>query len=198
VGNPCRVCSSADLNRRFGELVAQGWSDQKIADALGISRSGAQRHRTAHVVAVARAVIQAGAKDAPAREQRQQIIAAAESGTLAPEDYLSLAAIIGELKGIGGRLERVATAAEDGGQLPIAVSAATAQIRLNENKARLAGHGGFAPARNRDGGESQPTLQIIFNLGGQTQELKLVDAGEVIENEPAPFLPDLSGLNQRG
>src|SRR5947207_4024760 len=152
MGNPCRVCMSTDLSRRFAEAVARGMSDQKIADELGISRSGAQRHRVSHVVSVARAIAAAGAKDAPAREQRQEIMAAAEAGTLDPTQYLSLAAIIGELKNIGARLDRTATAAEMGGAHPVVVSAAAQQIRLNESKARLAGHGGFAPARNRDGG----------------------------------------------
>lgn len=87
-----------------------------------------------------RAIVAASAKDAPAREQRQQMIAAAEAGTLKPEDYLSLSAIVGELKNIGARLERTASAAESGGQYPVAVSAATVQIRLSEHKSRLAGH----------------------------------------------------------
>src|SRR5256714_3811448 len=146
---------STDLSRRFAEMVARGMSDQKIADELGISRSGAQRHRVSHVVSVARAIAAAGAKDAPAREQRQEIMAAAEAGTLDPTQYLSLAAIIGELKNIGARLDRTATAAEMGGVHPVVVSAAAQQIRLNESKARLAGHGGFSPARARDGGAGE-------------------------------------------
>src|SRR5438874_8614266 len=135
MGNPCRVCMSTDLSRRFAEAVARGMSDQKIADELGISRSGAQRHRVVHVVSVARAIAAGpGAKDAPARERRQEIIAAAENGTLKPEDYLSLAAIVGELKAIGARLDRTATAAEMGGSHPVVISAAAQQLRLAETK----------------------------------------------------------------
>jgi len=169
VGNPCRVCASSDLSRAFTEMVARGMSDQKIADALGLSRAGAQRHRTAHVVAVARAVVEAGAKDAPARAQRQEIIAAAEAGTLKPEDYLSLSTIVGELRSIGSRLERTASAAEMGGQHPVVVSAAAQQLRLNETKSRLGGHGGFAPQRNQGGGEV-PVFSLTINLGGGRTE----------------------------
>src|SRR5438552_3587864 len=175
MGNPCRVCASSDLSRRFAEAVARGMSDQKIADELGISRSGAQRHRVSHVVSVARAIAAAGAKDAAAREQRQEIIAAAENGTLKPEDYLSLAAIVSEFKSIGARLDRAATAAEMGGSHPVVISAAAQQIRLNESKARLAGHGGFAPARNREGGGEVPVFNLTIHLGnGKTEEIKMV------------------------
>ena len=91
MGNPCRVCMSTDLSRRFAEAVARGMSDQKIADELGISRSGAQRHRVSHVVSVARAIAAAGAKDAPAREQRQEIMAAAEHLLAHPESVARFA-----------------------------------------------------------------------------------------------------------
>src|SRR5437762_6762605 len=111
--------------------------------------------------------------------RRQQIMAAAENGTLKPEDYLSLAAIVSEFKSIGARLDRAATAAEMGGSHPVVISAAAQQIRLNESKARLAGHGGFAPARARDGAGEVPVFNLTIHLNnGKTEEIKMVDAGE--------------------
>jgi hypothetical protein len=157
-------------------------------------------------VSVARAIAAAGAKDAPARDQRQQIIAAAENGTLKPEDYLSLAAIVSEFKSIGARLDRTATAAEMGGVHPVVVSAAAQQIRLNESKARLAGHGGFAPARNREGAGEVPVFSVTFNFSGKTERIDVVGGdrmpGPTIDmqpDRPSEFttvvdLPDLEAL----
>ena len=190
-GHPCKICSSSELSRRCQELIASGLSDAQVAAQLGdgvTSRAGVNRHRRTHLLPVTRAIVEAGSKDAPAKAERGRLLEAAENGTLNPADYLSLSAIVSELKGIGSRLERTAAAAESGGQYPVAVSAAAQQIRLNESKARLAGHGGFAPARNRDGGDQQPTLHIVFHFSdGRREEITAINdarGGEVIGNEP--------------
>jgi hypothetical protein len=108
---------------------------------------------------------------------------------------LSLSAIVGELKAIGARLDRTATAAEMGGAHPIVVSAAAQQIRLNESKARLAGHGGFAPARARDGAGEVPVFNLTIHLGdGRKEEIVATPlGGEVIENDPLGPLPSWFG-----
>src|SRR5262249_51818683 len=105
-------------------------------------------------------------------------------------DYLSLAAIVGELRSIGSRLERVGSAAEAGEQYGIAVNASAQQVRLAETKSRLGGH--IAPQKNQGGGEVPVfNLTICFD-GGRTEKITMVDgrAGEVIENAPLPILPD--------
>src|SRR5436190_5692154 len=168
-GNPCKICSSVELSAACASLVSAGVSDRAIAAQIGASRAGVQRHRIRHIVQVARAIVAAGAKDTDAKARRQEILTAAENGTLKPEDYLSLSAIVTELKSIGARLDRTATAAEMGGVHPVVVSAAAQQIRLNESKARLAGHGGFAPARARDGAGEVPVFSVTFNFSGKTE-----------------------------
>src|ERR1700720_2664595 len=95
-GRPCSICSEAAKARRAAELIAGGATDQAISDELGVGRMSVQRHRTAHVVAPAKALVEAAGKGQDAREQRAQVLAAAEAGD--PSAFVALAGIVSDLK----------------------------------------------------------------------------------------------------
>ena len=69
-GRPCGICSSSDKMRRAAELVAAGATDEAVGAQLGVSRAAAQRHRTLHVVAPAKALVEAAGKGQDVRARR--------------------------------------------------------------------------------------------------------------------------------
>src|SRR5258708_2681028 len=135
---------STDLSRRFAEAVARGMSDQKIADELGVSRSGAQRHRQLHLLPITAKLAEISARDGPAKAQRQEIMRAAESGDLDPSRFLGLAGIIEDMRVTADRLARVALTAEEAGQTLAVSSLSGQEIRLFEARGKLGGVGGYA------------------------------------------------------
>src|SRR5438045_8183662 len=114
-GRPCGICSSSDKMRRAAELVAAGSTDEAVGAELGVSRAAAQRHRSLHVVKPAKALVEAAGKGQDAREQRAQVLAAAEAGD--PLAFVALTQIVTDLRKVHERLERTADAAEQDNQL---------------------------------------------------------------------------------
>src|SRR5262249_61119617 len=149
-GRPCDICRDAKKVRKAAEMVAAGISDPEIAKALGVSRMSAYRHRRSHILAPAKAIVAAAEKDAPAKEKRAQMLAAGEKGD--PLAFLSLSALVEDLRRVHERLERTADAAEQN-QLHLAVaSVSSQQLRATELRAKMGSVGGFAPqAKGRDG-----------------------------------------------
>src|SRR4051812_39624013 len=109
-GRPCSICSDSAKARLAAQMIAGGATDQAIADKVGTGRMSVQRHRTAHVVAPAKALAEAAGKGQDAREQRAQVLAAAEAGD--PSAFVALAGIVADLRKVHERLERTADAAE--------------------------------------------------------------------------------------
>jgi hypothetical protein len=113
---PCLICSDSRKTAKAAELIGQGLSDQKIADALSaltphmprLSEMAVSRHRRMHLLAPAQAAAAAVAKDSAAREQRARHLAAIDNGdALAVVDALfSASALAKKLDRIEGRLER--------------------------------------------------------------------------------------------
>jgi hypothetical protein len=68
--------------KRAAELIAEGLSDQKIADALGLGGNAGRmlvsRHRRFHVLAPAAAIAKAASKGRANVDPRQELIAAAD------------------------------------------------------------------------------------------------------------------------
>src|SRR5689334_18146797 len=113
-GRPCTICADSKKARRAAELFAAGFSDQAIGDELGVGRMSVNRHRLNHVVAPAKALVEAAGKGQDVREQRAQLLAAAESGD--PSAFVALAGIVADLRKVHERLERTADAAEQDNQ----------------------------------------------------------------------------------
>jgi hypothetical protein len=197
-GRACNVCASEKLSRSVSQLLAEGLSQSEIARRLKIGKMSLSRHVRAHLLPVTKAIARAVERDNPAREQRQALIEAAEAGELQPEHYLTLGAIIGDLKRAADRIERVSSAAEEAGQ-PTAVAALTGQaIRAIETRSKLGSVGGFAPQKGRGDGEAATPFSITIHLAGRTETLELTPinaAPPTIDHAPADavtfdFQPD--------
>src|ERR1700748_1254116 len=120
-GRPCRICTDAANLRIAAEMIAAGASDQAVADKIGgISRMAVARHRQNHIERPAKAIVAAANKGRDTREEREQLVAAAEQGDVAAA-FLSLERIAADLRRVQERLERTAEAAE-GDQQRLAVA----------------------------------------------------------------------------
>jgi hypothetical protein len=167
IGRPCCICSDAKKTRIAAEMIAAGAADQAVADRIGggLNRMAVSRHRRAHVVAPARALVEAAGKGRDASDKRAEIMAAAEAGD--PSAFVALAGIVADLRKVHERLERTADAAEHDHQR-LAVSALSAQqLRAAEVRAKIGGVGGFAPARAADQAAAGQvfSVNILFSSG---------------------------------
>jgi hypothetical protein len=92
-------------------MIAGGASDQAVANKIGgISRMAVARHRQNHVERPAKAIVAAANKGKDVRDERDQLVAAAEGGDTAAA-FLSLERIAADLRRVQERLERTAEAA---------------------------------------------------------------------------------------
>jgi hypothetical protein len=192
-GRHCTICIDPTKLRRATQLIADGASDVAVAAELQVGRMAVQRHRVAHVLAPAQAIAAAAAKSRPVEAQRNELLAAAEAGTLDPTDYLSIGPIVDGLRRTDERLERVATAAEQDGQR-VAVSALSAQqIRLAETKAKLGGVGGYGakgPGGGLGSGENRFSVQIIFASEGRVETFSTRQVHEIVDGQADETAPD--------
>jgi hypothetical protein len=185
-GRACLVCGDQYLSREVGRMLAEGLSQSEISRQLGIGKMSLSRHVRAHLLPVTKAIAAAVERDNPAREQRQALIAAAEAGDLQPENYLTLGAIVGDLRRAAERIERVSQTAEEAGQAT-AVAALTGQaIRTVETRARLGSVGGFAPQKGRGDGETATPFSITIHLAGRTEKLELTPIIDHVPTDAAP------------
>lgn len=57
MGRPCTICCNSESYRLASELIADGASDQGVADRIGgVNRMAVARHRDNHTVLPAKAV----------------------------------------------------------------------------------------------------------------------------------------------
>jgi hypothetical protein len=142
-----------------------------------------QRHRTNHLVTPAKALVEAANKGRGAREQRAEIMAAAEAGD--PSAFVALTSIVADLRRVHKRLERTAGAAEIDNQRLAVASLSSQQLRAAEVRAKIGGVGGYAPQKVREGGEvPQFILNINFD-GGRTQQIIATPMAPTIDADPA-------------
>jgi hypothetical protein len=173
-GRICKLCADSHTMKRAAQLIAEGVSDQSIADQLGLAgaagRMVVQRHRTRHVEAPARAVAEAASKGRQAVTRREGLVAAAEAGDLAAA-FIGLEEIAADLKRVRDRLERAAEAAEVDQQRLAVASLSGQQLRAVEVRAKLGGVGGYATPRNDKSDAAPFVLNIVFS-GGRTQRIE--------------------------
>lgn len=169
-GRPCQICADAKKARIASEMIAAGASDQVVADRIGgISRMAVARHRQNHIERPARAVLAAVNKGRDARQEREQLVAAAESGDSAAA-FLALNQIAADLRRVQERLERNADAAEADSQRLAVANLSGQQLRAAEVRARLGGVGGYASPRAVASDAPKFELNIIFS-GGRTEHI---------------------------
>jgi hypothetical protein len=174
----CLICASDGKARVAQEMVLAGASDQAVGDRVGVSRAAAERHRKNHLRPVVQALAQGTVKDAPARQQRKELIEAAEKGDPPdPSTLLSLSSLTSDLRKALDRIEKASDKAEQGGQLT-ALSGLLQQLHRNiESRAKLAGHGGFAASKTQIGigvgARAFEPFVLRLNLPGRTETLVL-------------------------
>jgi hypothetical protein len=144
-------------------MIAAGASDQDVARAIGgISRMAVARHRQNHIERPAKAIVAAANKGRDTREEREQLVAAAEQGDVAAA-FLSLERIAADLRRAQERLERTAEAAEGDQQRLAVASLSGQQLRAAEVRAKLGGVGGYATTRSEKGNAAPFVLNIHFS-----------------------------------
>jgi len=159
-GRPCKICASSSASDRVKEAIAQGASDQQIADMLGpsFSRAGVNRHRLEHLAAPARVALEAIEKGRTVRDRRERLVREAADGDALA--VLSLGSIAADLARIFGRLDGAAESASDGGQHSGHAALAAQLLRGLELRSRLGGHDRPAPSA----GDRQPfAVNIHFS-----------------------------------
>jgi hypothetical protein len=170
-GRPCQICADATYLRTAAEMIAAGASDQAVASAIGgISRMAVARHRQNHIERPAKAIVAAANKGRDTRDEREQLVAAAEHGDVAAA-FLSLERIAADLRRVQERLERAAVAAEFDQQRLAVASLSGQQLRATEVRAKLGGIGGYATPRS-DRGNAAPFVLNIHFSGGRTQRIE--------------------------
>jgi hypothetical protein len=170
-GRPCRICTDAANLRIAAEMIAAGASDQAVADKIGgISRMAVARHRQNHIERPAKAIVAAANKGKDVRDERDQLVAAAEAGDTAAA-FLALNQIAADLRRVQERLERTADAAEIDKQRLAVASLSGQQLRAAEVRAKLGGVGGYATPRT-DKPSGAPFVLTINFSGGRTQRIE--------------------------
>src|SRR5947207_15973512 len=95
-GRPCQICSDAVKMRIAAEMISA--SDQAVADRIGgVSRMAVARHRQNHIEKPAKAIVTAANKGKDVRDEREQLVAAAEAGDVAAA-FLGISEIARDLK----------------------------------------------------------------------------------------------------
>jgi hypothetical protein len=179
----CLICRDPDRTKLVMELIAGGVSDRAIARQLGgLSHTSVARHRQNHIERPAKAIVKAANKGKDVRDERDQLVAAAEAGDTAAA-FLALNQIAADLRRVQERLERTADAAETDKQRLAVASLSGQQLRAAEVRAKLSGVGGYATPRSDKGNAPKFELNIIFS-GGHTQRI-----------EGTPMHPDDPGFN---
>src|SRR5262249_54563182 len=117
-----------------------------------------------------KAILAAANKGRDTREEREQLVSAAEQGDVAAA-FLSLERIAADLRRVQERLERTAEAAETNQQRLAVASLSGQQLRPAEVRAKLGGVGGYATPRT-DKGNAAPFVLTINFSGGRTQRIE--------------------------
>ena len=102
MARPCLICGDHRKLTKATELIADGHSDQVVANALNgltpgmppMSSMAVSRYRRAHVLAPAQALAEAAGKGRELAEQRAQVLAAAEAGD--PSAFVALTGIVAD------------------------------------------------------------------------------------------------------
>jgi hypothetical protein len=170
-GRPCQICADAASVKLAAEMIATGASDRAVASMIGgISRMAVARHRQNHIERPAKAIVAAANKGKDVRDERDQLVAAAEAGNVAAA-FLGLGELIEDLRRVRDRLERAAGGAEADDQRLAVASLSGQQLRATEVRAKLGGVGGYATPRGAASDAPKFELNIIFS-GGQTTRIE--------------------------
>jgi hypothetical protein len=176
----CRICANPGWPEKVQAWVNEGVADRVIARSLSIGKSLVTRHRVNHIIKPLEHTLAIAGRGASAHRQRQEIAAAATSDAPTPaqfvEAFFGLKAQAEKLQRIEHRLERVAVLAEESASPNAVAQVAAQQLRSVEVGAKVAGVGGYAPARAADqaAGAQTFSVNIIFASTGETVSINPV------------------------
>lgn len=182
-GRACTVCLTAEKVKLAAEMVSRGETDQAVADALGVSRVAARRHRVNHIEKPAAAIVEASNKGMARRAEREAMVATAESGD-STAAWLGLERIAGDLRKTQERLERCADAAEGAGQGGVVAQLSGQQHKNLELRGKLGGHPGFVPAKTTPTQGTPFSLVIHFGNDREERIEATIGGGQVIDALP--------------
>ncbi len=159
MGRHCSICTDPEKLRIAAEMVAAGQPDRAVAEALGVGRMSAQRHRVGHM-------LRGQIGDVAAKRQEADERQAALTAPRPPFDaatFLSLPRIAEDLDVLHQRLGAAALAAAVDGKSSALVAIAGQQIRLGEVRAKMGQVGGYAHDRAAGGGNGPFSVTISFS-----------------------------------
>ena len=196
---PCLICSNSARAEKAADLIANGLSDQAVANALNgmapdqpaMSEMAVSRHRRAHILKPTQDRLALLGKDREARQKRQELATAAASDTPSTEALieatLGLRAQTEKLGAIEQRLTRMADVAEAAGSASGVAQLSAQSLRSIEVGSKLAGVGGYSHDRAADQNAQQEKFSVTIVLGGQTTRIT-TDAinGPTVIDGPAP------------
>jgi hypothetical protein len=179
----CQICANPKLAKKTDTWATQGMADREVARRLRLDKSAVNRHRLRHIVKPAQDRLALVARDRPARQERQQLAAAASSDAPSPQQFVeaffSLKAQAEKLDRIEQRLERVAVVAETNGSASSVAQLSAQQLRSVEVGARLSGLPHFVPQRSIDQPGASPntfSINIVFSGSGRTETISVTGA----------------------
>ena len=164
-------------------MVSTGASDQAVGDAVGVSRASAERHRKNHLRPVVQALAQGTVKDAPARQQRKELIETVASGDPPdPSALLSISSLTSDLRKALDRIDKASDKAEQGGHLS-ALAQLLSQAHKNvETRAKLSGIGNFGSTKvavgiGIGGARAFEPFVLKLNIGDRSETMVFAPEG---------------------
>jgi hypothetical protein len=182
---PCVVCCSGENIRIVAQMVAEGATDQAIADRLGMpgntGRMRIARHRVGHIVALAKVA----AKGKDVADKRRATVEAAERGDDIAA-FVGLDEITRDVRKVSKRLSRAAKVTEAAGQFSVMTGVVAQQHKNLDLRGRLGGHIGFVPQKGEATAPQQ--FNLILNLGGVGGQTEKYSFGEAVDADFTPLI----------
>jgi hypothetical protein len=194
----CKICVNG-AREAIDQLICSGVSDAQIGRRFGLLRVCVLRHRKNHLIPANQHRTAILEKERKAREERQQLAAAAAADTpsieVLIEQNLSMRAQIASLSEVKADLRHGATIAREAGSPAAIAQVAGQQLRHVEVSSRLGGTGGYRQTGTEGGGGpgNRWSIQFHFASSGRTESINIVgpvsgnrsddsdDSGDIID-----------------
>jgi hypothetical protein len=162
--------------------MMSGVPDLALTRQYGVPQSSVQRHRTLHLLKVARNRLAILAKSGEEERKRRELAKAAAAPDEPPiqqliEARVGTRALLRKKAVIDARLERMSARAEEAGSPTGVAALAGQQLRGLEFDAKLGGHHGFVPqaALPQASERIVHSINYIFQGAGKTESFGITD-----------------------
>jgi hypothetical protein len=176
----CAICGHRD-QAAIKQAFSSGLSDRAIARRFGMSHVAVGNHRKEHILKPMTAAVSALDRGTPQRQQREQQladIAAGDEGTIATTiAAFSQTAQLNKMSQHEASLAGLFNQAVAEGSITAATNVVSQQIRTVEVGSKIAGVGGYAPARTvgEAGEASSFSVNIIFSESGHRETITVAN-----------------------